>query len=117
MADLTSLDDLSQELLDAAATKGSGRSSTTVTGGRDHIMRQTVIALLAGEELAEHDSPGEATLQVLRGRVDLQAGSDSWEAKAGDLVGIPPHRHSLHALEDSVVLLTAVPRQHLESTA
>lgn len=30
---------------------------------------------LAGHALAEHDSPGEATLHVLHGRVRLSAGS------------------------------------------
>ena len=45
---------------------------------------------------------------MLSGKVRLDAGSDSWEGSAGDLLVIPPVRHSVHALEDSAVLLTVV---------
>jgi quercetin dioxygenase-like cupin family protein len=51
-------------------------------------------------------SPGDATLQVLRGRVRLVAGDRSWPGRPGDLLAIPDARHALHADEDSVVLLT-----------
>ena len=84
----------------------SGRAAHTVRGAHDLVLRQTLIALAAGRELAEHDSPGEATLQVLRGRVRLVAGDDTLEGGAGDLLTIPPRRHSLLALDDAAVLLT-----------
>ncbi len=48
----------------------------------------------------------DPTLQVLRGAVRLVAGDEQWRGSAGDLVVIPPERHSLHADEDSAVLLT-----------
>jgi quercetin dioxygenase-like cupin family protein len=73
-------------------------------------MRQTVVALLADETMAEHENPGEATVYVIRGRIEVRAGGDSWEGRSGDLVEIPPERHSLHAIEDSAVLLTVVLR-------
>ena len=50
----------------------------TVCGGHEHVLRQTLIALRAGSHLDEHASPGEATLQVLHGRVSLVAGDDRW---------------------------------------
>jgi len=43
---------------------------------------------------------------VLRGRVRLSAGDVSWEGRPGDLLVVPDARHSLAALEASVVLLT-----------
>ena len=67
-----------------------------------------MIALRAGEELSEHENPGEATLQVLSGRVLLKTGGVSWNGSAGDLITIPDELHSLDAVEDSVVLLTVV---------
>ena len=88
----------------------SGRSAHTVHGGHEHALRQTLIALTAGSGLAEHDSPGEATLQVLRGRVRLTTAGESAEAAAGDLLVIPPQRHSLEAIDDSAVLLTVALR-------
>jgi quercetin dioxygenase-like cupin family protein len=101
---------LAEDHLRRAREDSAGRSAHTVYGGRDHRLRQTVIALLAGRELEEHESPGEATLQVLTGRVRLIAGESEQEAGAGELVAIPPARHALLSLEDSVVLLTVVMR-------
>jgi quercetin dioxygenase-like cupin family protein len=56
--------------------------------------------------LAEHENPGEATVFVLNGRVRLVCGPDAWEGRTGDLIVVPPERHSLEALEDAAVLLT-----------
>lgn len=107
-----SLDALAREQLELARRSSAARSATTVVGGHEHAMRQTVIALCAGAELAEHENPGEATIQVLTGRVELQVGDDSWQGRSGDLITIPDARHTLLAHEDAVVLLTAVPRSH-----
>jgi len=104
----TSLDKLADERLAAARDHASGRSAHTVHGGHQHAMRQTLIALAAGHSLGEHDSPPEATLQVLRGRVRLRAQTGEWEGQGGDFVIIPSERHSLEAVEDSAVLLTVL---------
>ncbi|MFU8873812.1 cupin domain-containing protein [Micromonospora sp. SL4-19] len=102
----SSLSALSEEQLTLAYATDSGRSARTVHGGAASPLRQTLIALVAGNALAEHASPGDATLQVLRGRVRLVAQDRSWSGEAGDLLAIPDARHALHADEDSVVLLT-----------
>jgi len=101
-----SLTEVAEQLLAQAKESHSGRAAQTVYGGHDHALRQTVIALAAESGLAEHESPGEATLQVLSGRVRLTAGAEAWEGSAGDLLAIPPARHALAALEDAAVLLT-----------
>ena len=101
-----SLTALVQHHLELAETAPSGRSAHTVYGGHEHVLRQTLIALRAGRRLDEHENPGEATLQVLHGRVTLVAGEDRWNGSPGDLITIPDSRHSLEAVEDSVVLLT-----------
>ncbi len=101
-----SLTVLADEQLDVARRASSGRSAHTLHGGHEHPLRQTLIALAEGRDLRDHDSPGEATLQVLRGSVRLVAGDDVWQGSAGDHLVIPPARHHLVADEDSVVLLT-----------
>jgi len=106
----TSLTRLGEEQLDKARAASSGRAAVTVHGGHEHDLRQTLIALAEDRSLGEHEAPGEATLQVLVGRVRLTAGEDTWEGSAGDHVVIPQHRHDLAALTDAVVLLTVATR-------
>jgi len=103
-----SLEALAREQLKIAKDSTNGRSSETVYGGHEHALRQTLIALAAGTTLAEHENPGEATVQILSGRVRLNSGPDSWDGRTGDLIIVPPARHDLHAVEDAVVLLTVV---------
>lgn len=105
-----SLTALVRDHLRIATTASNGRSGHTVYGGQEHALRQTLIALRAGASLDEHESPGEATLQVLEGHVTLVAGEDRWDGVPGDLMTIPDARHSLEATEDSVVLLTVANR-------
>lgn len=104
--DKTSLTALARQQLKLAAASSSGRSSQTVFGGHQRHLRQTVIALNAGKSLAEHDSPGEATMLVLSGKLALICGEDSWKGSTGDMLIIPPARHSVEALEDVAFLLT-----------
>ena len=101
-----SLDATAREQLKVARDAPNGRSAETVYGGHERVLRQTLMALVAGTTIAEHESPGEATLLVVLGRVRLSSGVDSWEGRQGDLLAIPAARHALEALEDSAVLLT-----------
>jgi quercetin dioxygenase-like cupin family protein len=100
---------LADELLQKATTENAGRAARTLPHPVDGL-RQTLIALRDGAELDEHESPGAASLMVIRGRVSLRAGEDSVELGAHQIAPIPDRRHSLAAAEQSVVLLTvAVP--------
>ena len=103
-----SLTALASEKLDEAGRSHSGRAAHTIHGGHTHELRQTVLALLAGHDLSEHESPGEATLQVLQGHVRLTTDGDAWDGTTGDYVAIPPERHALHAVQDSVIMLTVL---------
>jgi quercetin dioxygenase-like cupin family protein len=102
----SSLTALVRQQLTLAQTASSGRSAHTVYGGHEHSLRQTVIALAAGQMLDEHENPGEATVHVLHGRVRLAAGEQAWEGSPGDLLIVPQSRHTLEALEAAAVLLT-----------
>ncbi|GAB7007629.1 hypothetical protein JCM18899A_51040 [Nocardioides sp. AN3] len=73
-------------------------------------MRQTLIALTAGARMQEHESPGEASLQVLVGQVRVTTEADAWTGSAGDYLILPAERHGLEAETDAVVLLTVATR-------
>ena len=106
-----SLNRLGAELLGQAREAASRRAAHTVHGGHEHALRQTLIALVGGSGLAEHDAPDEATLQVVTGRVRFRTqDGGSAELAAGDLLTIPAQRHAVDALEDSVLLLTVSTR-------
>ncbi|CCQ15028.1 Cupin domain-containing protein [Rhodococcus sp. AW25M09] len=103
-----SLDAIAREKIAEATAANSRRSATSVYGGHEHTLRQTLIALAAGAELSEHNNPGEATVQVLSGRIELVSGSDVWSGTTGDLLTVPDAPHSLRATTDAAVLLTTV---------
>ncbi len=107
----SSLTALVREQLEIAQQASSGRSAETVYGGHEHVLRQTVIALIAGHKLDEHENPGEATVHVLHGRVRLGSGDVEWEGSPGDLLIVPDARHTLDAIEDSAVLLTVAKKR------
>ncbi|MDI2129591.1 cupin domain-containing protein [Yinghuangia seranimata] len=101
-----SVEALARTQLEAARDAPSGRSATTVVGGHERALRQTVLAMTAGTALAEHDSGGEATVLVLSGRILLSSNGHDWEARQGDLLVVPPAPHSVEALEDAAFVLT-----------
>ncbi|WP_055602775.1 hypothetical protein [Streptomyces aureus] len=100
--DLTALAD---EHMSAARSAPHGRSAQLIM--HDGVLRQSVIALTAGTSLDEHNAPPAASLQVLRGRVNLTMAGRAEELSTGTL-RILRERHGITALDDTVVLLTAV---------
>lgn len=105
-----SLEAMARQLSRRAAEEGSGRAAETIYGGHEKRLRQTMIALTEGSELGEHDSPGDATVLVVQGRMRLVAGDTSWEGRSGNLLAVPEARHSVEAVTDTVFLLTVARR-------
>jgi quercetin dioxygenase-like cupin family protein len=103
---------LSDELLETARTASSGQAARTVFGEAHQTLHQTLIALLAGQGLAEHGNPGQATVQVLRGSLTLDYGSEVMNGSLGALLAVPQHDHSVTALQDTVLLLTVAKLEH-----
>lgn len=95
-----------RELLEQARSLAAGRAARTLTPGEGAPLKQTLMALLAERELAEHRAPGPATLQVLVGDVTLRTGGTELQLGEGHWAAIPPESHDLLANADAVVLLT-----------
>lgn len=97
---------LANEVLAEARQAGAGRAARTLTPGAGLPLTQTLLAMVEGVTLNEHENPGAATLHVLRGRIRLDAGTEVVELGEGDHTSIPPARHSVTSLSDAVALLT-----------
>ncbi|MFV0285580.1 MAG: cupin domain-containing protein [Demequina sp.] len=110
MFKVVDLETLVDEQLALAYEASSGRHSVTLKGDHHEDLRQTLIAIAGGNALHEHDSPGEATLQVLRGEITFTVGEGQMALGAGDLLVIPPARHGVQAVTDCALLLTVATR-------
>lgn len=104
--DKSSLQAKGRELARKASQAENGRAADTVFGGHEKRMRQTVIALSEGTELAQHQNPGEATLLVISGRLRLVTAEMSWSGREWDHLIIPDAPHSVSAETDTTFLLT-----------
>jgi quercetin dioxygenase-like cupin family protein len=108
--DVTHLPSAAEEVLAEARAASAGRAGRTLRPGAGAPLKQALLALTAGTVLADHESPGEATLQVITGRVRLTARDATFELAEGEHAAIPPQRHGLEGLKDSVVLITVAHR-------
>ncbi|MGH7932865.1 MAG: cupin domain-containing protein [Candidatus Binataceae bacterium] len=68
----------------------------------------TVLLLRKGAHLKEHQARGSITLQVLEGAVRFTGGGDAQALRRGMIAALDKEiPHSVEAIEDSTVLLTA----------
>lgn len=95
-----------RELVAEAGDLAAGRAARTLTPGAGAQLKQTLLAITAGETLAEHRAPGPATIQVLLGRAVLRTGDTEVELGQHHWAAIPEEPHDLRATSDTVVLLT-----------
>lgn len=110
---------VASELARTAEMASSGRAARTIYGAGHQdertSLRQTILAMKAGTQLGEHESPGQASLHVLTGHVRLTAGTSTWLCPAGRFMEIPRERHSLEALDNSILLLTVASSSNSEA--
>ncbi|MEO7423235.1 MAG: hypothetical protein ABIU87_12700 [Ornithinibacter sp.] len=103
-AGIFDLTTLANSLLADARRDPHGRASSVVLRGPR--MRSVLMALTSGSGLGEHSSPPAASLHVISGSVRLHSDEQEWVLSSAQIVPIPPDRHAVDALEDSVFLLT-----------
>jgi quercetin dioxygenase-like cupin family protein len=72
--------------------------------------RLIALDLDAGEELADHHVRERAVVQVISGRVSIEASGETVECDVGTLVTFDPgERHAVRGLEDARLLLVLAP--------
>lgn len=100
------IDEITEQLLITARDSSTGLATALAAHSRS--LRHVIAALRAGSLLPGHDNPGDATLQVLTGEVELGASSGSTPVRLqrGDLEVIPRERHYLRAITDTAVIIT-----------
>lgn len=91
--------------LAAAHAHERGRSAELII--HDGVLRQSVIALLEGSVLADHNAPHAASLYCLTGRIRI-TGTGEVEIGAGEIAVLTHEPHGVLGLADSVFLLTTV---------
>ncbi|HET7305968.1 MAG TPA: LuxR family transcriptional regulator [Segeticoccus sp.] len=109
MSEIFNVTRMASTQLERAREGSAGRSAAHLYGGPQSMMTHTLVALVAGQKMHEHESPGEATVLVVEGRVTMGTadGATAVEGQTGDLLRVPLERHWLQATTDSVILLTA----------
>ncbi len=95
-----------QELLSEASQLRSGRSARTMTPGPGSPLKQTLLALTAGQQLQEHVAPGPTTLLGIHGTCVLTHDDGALTLTDGLWAACPTGPHTLEAISDCVVLLT-----------
>jgi quercetin dioxygenase-like cupin family protein len=72
--------------------------------------RAVVIALAQGETMGDHHVRERAVVQVVSGRVAIEASGETADCGVGTLVTFAPsERHSVRAIDDSTLLLLLAP--------
>jgi quercetin dioxygenase-like cupin family protein len=102
----TELDQLIDREFGKAAAAHNGRSAVAVL--KDGRLRHTLVTLLAGSTLNDHEKPESATLQVLRGSIVVNWAGESRAIAHGGLFVLPAAMHNVVASEDSAFLLTSL---------
>lgn len=100
------LDQLLASEWEKASASSNGRSAVAVL--KDGRLRHTLVTLLAGCRLDDHEKPEAATLQVLRGAVVVSWVGESKTIAHGGLFVLPDAIHNVVADEDAAFLLTSV---------
>lgn len=83
----------------------AGRAAKTLA--KTDTLRVTLVHVRGGTTINPSANAGAASLQVLQGRVAVQAGGQSTELGPGELLILPENlREPLRAVEDSTFLVT-----------
>ena len=97
----------SGEVIDIRPLGPALAQSRTTTLVKTKTLELIRLVIPSGKEIAEHQAPGEITVQCLEGRVAFTTGGKTRNLDAGEMLFLSSKEpHSLRGLEDASVLLT-----------
>jgi quercetin dioxygenase-like cupin family protein len=74
---------------------------------KDDRLRVVLVTMRAGIESSEHSAPGPISIQVLRGRFEVDCERETSTLGVGDLISLAENvDHVVRATEDGAFLLT-----------
>lgn len=80
------------------------KTSTLLTTDCMKVLR---LVMPAGKKIAEHQAPGEITVQCLEGRIQFTSNGKPQELAAGEMLFLNAAApHAVEAIEDASVLVT-----------
>jgi quercetin dioxygenase-like cupin family protein len=101
------LEERLRELRGEESYTRTGRAGRTLAkAGR---FRLTLVAMAPGNEIGTHQAESPMTVHVLRGRIRFQAGGESLELHAGEVLFFGPgDAHGIRAEEHETALLITI---------
>lgn len=100
------LNQASEELLEQAGSLRAGRSARTLTPGEGATLKQTLLAMKAGERLQDHIAADPTTLMGIHGEATVDHPDGAFTLKPGVWAWCPNEPHSVEAITDAVILVT-----------
>ncbi len=98
--------DVADKLFATARGSTDGRSSVSLHSGEAAVLRQTLVAVLAGRTMTMEHPPHEGSILVVAGRLTVDGGGETIEVAIDDLLILPAKTLVITAVEDTVLLLT-----------
>lgn len=84
---------------------------------KDDHLRIVLFGMAAGEDMTEHTTSMEATIQFISGEADLTLGEECFEVQAGSWAQMKPRLpHSIHAKTDTQFILTLLKKSTEEAS-
>ncbi|HVP04632.1 MAG TPA: cupin domain-containing protein [Dehalococcoidia bacterium] len=94
-----------EPLLERAMAAAAGRTAKTLV--KEGPLRVTLVALRKGAKMSRHHVDGQASMHVLRGRVQFAHEDGTTDLRAGGVLVLDSGvEHEVRALADSAFLIT-----------
>ena len=104
--------DLPGQLAELRADLPQNRDRRGITLVKEHGITVVLTALKKGAQLAEHDTPGPATVQVIDGEVEMKVGGDNLRLGPGQIIAFDARvPHEVEASSDAGILITVLSQE------